>query len=395
MKKINKIKRGPVLWGGLLLIALPVYFAGCGSSSTDDTGDGGGTTTATITNNEEAMQSLPNADPTSMDYGISASASLSAFTAGNSSKAQQGPSLSGMGCLLDALYAAGSAPTRFMDRIFICKARGVFNLKKEGKSDITLPEGGDLYISYSVGGGFDKKQQEGGGGSSDSSSDNLMKMKHTKGEGLGTFDLFLCSGGSQTGYAHYSVANDIYTGRVLFKRTSDSCLETSYTRKAGAITSENFTGEVLVKFKDGSSNAMVRVVADGAGKSNTLQAKHTGQGTALAFWSGTDKNGCISGSSAQGSSGSIPFDFTVGSDKDKSYSTFSGSDSSTLCAKLPQDPAVVACPDFASEETWDCGTTGKTVNAFSDPSALEDAGGEGCTMANDFFEGSVDPGSCF
>jgi len=391
----------------LFVVLISVFFLSLGacsstattSSTTDDgtttTDDGttGAENTVTLVDNNDVIENTPSPDPSSMDYAVSAaSSSISALVKGR--PAYQMPGATEVGCMTDALNTLGVQAVRQLERMSVCKVRGLWALAETNDSlDLSLEDGGEVYVQLNpTENGF-------------SSSTQLLKVVHVAGDGFGTIRAYQCSQSegsedfSQIGFLAMSVDtsdNNKYTVNTVFRRTADECVQAQTTRTVGLeLTDVNFEGITTLNFDDSGGQGTLILSADGARDLNVLQGKHLRDSTtafALADWD-TD-SGCANATNGSQSTGEIPFSLSTAADGSKTYSS---NDSVSDCDALPTEPDLGTCPEFAAIEdgAWDCDTTGQTVVELFDASDLEDAGGERCQEMTDAFSEDVNPDDCF
>lgn len=369
------------------------------TTTTDDGTDDTSTNTVTLESNDDVIANTPSPDPSSMDYAVAtANGSISALVKGGPAY-QSMPGAEEVGCMTDTLYSAGVRIVRQLERMFLCKVRGIYALAETSDLGITVADGSTIYAELASIGG-----EEFGGGS------QLIKVVHGAGDGFGTIRAYQCSESdgsfSQIGFLEMSVDadnNNRYTVDSVFKQgasefSGEMCVRAQWARNVGLeLDDANFDGTTTLQFEETSGSGKLMLAADGATQSNTLQGKHLAGSTtsvALAVWD-TD-SGCASGQSGSNSSGEIPFALSTAATGAKTYS--SSSDTAD-CSNLPDEPDTGTCPEFSAitNGSWDCDVTGQTVIDLSiNSSELEDAGGEQCqTLTDAFADEERTPGDCF
>lgn len=371
------------------------------TTTTDDgtTTDSGSTNTVTLESNDDVIANTPSPDPSSMDYAVAtANGSISALVKGSPAY-QSAPGAEEVGCMTDTLYSAGVRVVRQLERMFLCKVRGIYTLAETSDLGVTVADNSTIYAELASMGGEDF-----GGGS------QLIKVVHETGTGFGTIRAYQCSesdsGFSQIGFLEMSVdtdTNNRYTVDSVFRQeasefSSEMCVRAQWTKNVGLeLDDADFDGRTTLQFDDTSGAGKLILAADGATQANTLQGKHLADSTtsvALATWDAD--SGCASGQSGSNSSGEVPFALSTDSTGAKTYS--SSSDTAD-CSNLPDEPDIDTCPEFSAitNGSWDCDVTGQTVIDLSiSSSELEDAGGDRCTTLTDAFANEEgNPGECF
>lgn len=214
----------------------------------------------------------------------------------------------------------------------------------------------------------------------------LAKISHTKGAGLGTFSIQQCvNGGSQSGYASYTVENDTYTGTVYYRESGGSNdMDILSTVKAKDITDDGFSGDVDINF---GGTARLITSASGSTEINTL--KGTKDSTALyCAWDSNDGCAIISGNSAVG--------FNISVNSSTKAKTYSASSDVSKCSS-PSYTTVRSVATLSSAQTWNCSLPSGAawIDVSKTAPEVEDAGGSQCKSASDSWENSsTDPSAC-